>query len=172
MWFFFAEIFALLLVFECIKNRPNFCFLCTILFQKILGFYLRMFSFRSKSFYSFLCLCWIFHSRKYRCLYIVVSYVMEIVVWFSFYLNSTIVCKLQGPPKYIIDTLSTSNESAHSEPFHIRPIYLLDVLWGQPIKLIQVVSTSEFYEYWWNDVVFIFICPLGFLQGLRSKNIK
>ena len=25
--------------------------------------------------------------------------------------------------------------------------YLLDVLWGQPIKLIQVVSTSEFHEY-------------------------
>ena len=23
----------------------------------------------------------------------------------------------------------------------------LDVLWGQPIKLIQVVSTSEFHEY-------------------------
>ena len=27
------------------------------------------------------------------------------------------------------------------------PTYLLDVLWGQPIKLIQVVSTSEFHEY-------------------------
>ena len=25
--------------------------------------------------------------------------------------------------------------------------YILDVLWGPPIKLIQVVSTSEFYEY-------------------------
>ena len=25
--------------------------------------------------------------------------------------------------------------------------YTLDVLWGQPIKLIQVVSTSEFHEY-------------------------
>ena len=25
--------------------------------------------------------------------------------------------------------------------------YLLDVLWGQPFKLIQVVSTSEFDEY-------------------------
>ena len=23
----------------------------------------------------------------------------------------------------------------------------IDVLWGQPIKLIQVVSTSEFHEY-------------------------
>ena len=26
--------------------------------------------------------------------------------------------------------------------------YVLEVLWGQPIKLIQVVSTSEFYECW------------------------
>ena len=25
--------------------------------------------------------------------------------------------------------------------------YVLDVLWGQPIKLIQVVSTSESHEY-------------------------
>jgi hypothetical protein len=25
--------------------------------------------------------------------------------------------------------------------------YLLDVLWGQQIKLIQVVSTLEFHEY-------------------------
>ena len=25
--------------------------------------------------------------------------------------------------------------------------YIVDVLWGQPIKLIQVVFTSEFHEY-------------------------
>ena len=46
--------------------------------------------------------------------------------------------------------------------------YLLDVLWSQPIKLILVVSTSEFHEYWWNDIDFIFFCPLHFVQGLRS----
>ena len=45
---------------------------------------------------------------------------------------------------------------------------VVDVLWGQPIKLIQVVSTSEFDEYQLNNVVFIFFCPLGFLQDLRS----
>ena len=44
---------------------------------------------------------------------------------------------------------------------------ILDVLWGQPIKQIQDVSTSEFHEYWWNDVDFIF-CPLHLVQGLRS----
>ena len=44
----------------------------------------------------------------------------------------------------------------------------LDVLWCQPIKLIQVVSTSEFHEYWWNNVDFNFFCPLHLVQGLRS----
>ena len=38
--------------------------------------------------------------------------------------------------------------------------YIVDVLWCQPIKLIQVVSTSEFNEYWWNDIAFIFLSPL------------
>ena len=42
------------------------------------------------------------------------------------------------------------------------------VLWCQPIKLIQVVSTSEYHEYWWNDVDFIFFWPLHLVQGLRS----
>ena len=29
-------------------------------------------------------------------------------------------------------------------------IHLLEILKGQPITLIQVVSTSEFHEYWWT----------------------
>ena len=37
--------------------------------------------------------------------------------------------------------------------------YIVDALWGQPIKLIQAVSNSEFHEYWWNDVLFIFLSP-------------
>ena len=36
---------------------------------------------------------------------------------------------------------------------------VIDVLWCQPIKLIHVVSTSEFHEYWRNDVDFIFFVP-------------
>ena len=43
---------------------------------------------------------------------------------------------------------------------------LVDALWSQLIKLIQVVSTSEFHEYKWNNIVFIFFV-LRFLQGLR-----
>ena len=31
--------------------------------------------------------------------------------------------------------------------YHYETPCILDVLWGQPIKLIQVVSTSEFHEY-------------------------
>ena len=30
--------------------------------------------------------------------------------------------------------------------------WTVDVVWGQQIKLIQVVPTSEFNEYWWNDI--------------------
>ena len=37
--------------------------------------------------------------------------------------------------------------------------YAVDVLWGQPIKLIQVVSTSEFHKYGWNDLDLIFFAP-------------
>ena len=50
-----------------------------------------------------------------------------------------------------------------ANPCHVTPFffithcYRIDVLWGQPIKLIQVVSTSEFHEYWWID--FIFLSP-------------
>ena len=39
---------------------------------------------------------------------------------------------------------------------HMR---VVAVLWCQPIKLIHVVSTSEFHEYGRNDVDFIFLSP-------------
>ena len=37
----------------------------------------------------------------------------------------------------------------------------VDVFLGQPIKLIHVVSASEFHEYWWNDLHSIFFCSFG-----------
>ena len=40
--------------------------------------------------------------------------------------------------------------------------YILDVLWGQRI---QVVSTSEFHEYWCFDMGFIFFLPPPFSAG-------
>ena len=45
--------------------------------------------------------------------------------------------------------------------FHVWLRYTLDVLWGQPIKLIQVVSKSEFHEYWWNNFNFKFLVSAG-----------
>ena len=36
---------------------------------------------------------------------------------------------------------------------------VLDVLWGQPIQLIQVSSNSELRENQWNDLLFFEIVP-------------
>ena len=43
---------------------------------------------------------------------------------------------------------------SHSTFFVTSNNYFLDVLCHQQIKLFQVVSTSEFHEYWWNHIVF------------------
>ena len=40
-----------------------------------------------------------------------------------------------------------------------KATYILDVLWGQPIKLIQVASNSELRENQWNDLLFFEIVP-------------
>ena len=37
--------------------------------------------------------------------------------------------------------------------------YLLDVLWGQPIKLAQVAFTSKLHENQRNDLLFFEIVP-------------
>ena len=58
--------------------------------------------------------------------------------------------------------------------------YRLDVFWGQPIKLIQAVSTSEFHEYWWKDIDFNCLVPWLFagpqkpqtFTVLKTKNVK
>ena len=42
---------------------------------------------------------------------------------------------------------------------HSTFIYCLDVFWGQPIKLIQVASNSEWRENQWNDLLFFEIVP-------------
>ena len=38
-------------------------------------------------------------------------------------------------------------------------MYILDVLWGQSIKLIQVASNSELHENQWNNLLFFEIVP-------------
>ena len=47
--------------------------------------------------------------------------------------------------------------------------YLVYVLWCQRIKLIQVVSTSEFHEYWWKDIDFIFFVPSIYCRASVKK---
>ena len=49
--------------------------------------------------------------------------------------------------------------------------YVLDVLWCQPIKLIQVVLLQNFMNID-GTTWFYFFRPFHFLQGLRSNNIK
>jgi hypothetical protein len=40
--------------------------------------------------------------------------------------------------------------------------FLVDVLWGQPIKLVQVASTSELHENQQKDLLFFEIVPCHF----------
>ena len=49
--------------------------------------------------------------------------------------------------------------------------YILDVLCRQQIKLFQVVSTSEFHEYWWNHLKNIFLVPAAFCRASEASNI-
>ena len=53
------------------------------------------------------------------------------------------------------------------QPFRFHSLhgltyYLIDVLWGQPIKLVQVASTSELLENQRNNLVFF---KIGTLAG-------
>ena len=50
--------------------------------------------------------------------------------------------------------------------------YCLDVLWGQPIKLSQVASTSELLENQQNDLVFFKIIPSHFCRASEASKIK
>ena len=56
--------------------------------------------------------------------------------------------------------VSTGHTILKRLPYHLsRSTFILDLLWGQPFKLIQVASSSEFHEYWWNDLDFNFFVP-------------
>ena len=48
-------------------------------------------------------------------------------------------------------------------------LYRLDVLCCQPIKQFQVVSTSEFHEYQWNDLENIFLVPAAFCRASEVR---
>ena len=48
--------------------------------------------------------------------------------------------------------------------------YVLDVLWGQPIKLIQVASNSELPQNQWNNHIFFEIVPSHCFGPQNLKN--
>ena len=55
-----------------------------------------------------------------------------------------------------------------------RNHYILDVLWGQPVKLVQVASTSELLENQRNDLVFfkiILFMPSHFCRASEASKI-
>ena len=56
--------------------------------------------------------------------------------------------------------------------FEDRGMYLLEVLWGQRIKLAQVASTSELLENQWTNLFFLPNHSLTFLRGLRRKKCR
>ena len=47
----------------------------------------------------------------------------------------------------------------------------VDILWSQRIKLIKVVSTLEFHEYSWIDVVFIFFVSSVFCIAIETSDM-
>ena len=58
--------------------------------------------------------------------------------------------------KYIIKCLTT---------------YLLDVQWGQSIKFVHIVTSSELYESWWNNLVFLEIITSDFCRVSEASKI-
>ena len=55
--------------------------------------------------------------------------------------------------------------------FNLPTNYLVDVLWGQPIKLSQVASTSEWLENQRNNLVFFKIIPSHFCRASEASKI-
>ena len=58
-----------------------------------------------------------------------------------------------------VDKRLLENEWYHSWVLEVCTFVSMDYMYirrhrGQPIKLIQLVSTSEFNKYWWNNVIF------------------
>ena len=52
-----------------------------------------------------------------------------------------------------------------------KTMYVVDVLWGQPIKLAQVASTSELLKNQRNDLAFFKIIPSHFCRASEASKI-
>ena len=49
---------------------------------------------------------------------------------------------------------------------------MLDVLWGQPFKLIQAASNSELRENQWNNPLFFEIVPSHCFMASEASKIE
>ena len=76
--------------------------------------------------------------------------------------------KFQGPND-AIERISLENVQLHTTQYRFK--YTLDVLWGQPIKLVEVASTSELLENQRNDLVFFKIIPSHFCRASEASNM-
>ena len=86
-----------------------------------------------------------------------------------------------GPYKSSLSMASSTVKSRHTkqQPDNHR-IYIrtdlrysiVDVLWGQPIKLIQVASNSELLENQWNDFLFFEIVPSHCFRASEASKIN
>jgi hypothetical protein len=71
---------------------------------------------------------------------------------------------------YYEEILVSSNLNSKQLRFHCAHPNIY-VLWGQPIKLVQVASTSELLENQRNDLVFFKIIPSHFCRASEASKI-
>ena len=82
----------------------------------------------------------------------------------------------QTEPSWISQTqpqnpkIKFDNEPMNYDEFKSRCV--LDVLWGQPIKLVQVASTSELLENQRNVLGLFKITPSHFCRASEASKIK
>ena len=96
--------------------------------------------------------------------------VQETQMWEVFSKRESLSYIIDGP-RYIHNIRSVKKDDKRSSLLLLRlcfygtnvswwtfwtclTLYIVDVLWGQPIKLIQVASNSELHENQWNNLFF------------------
>ena len=56
--------------------------------------------------------------------------------------------------------IAETEESTRALEDELKAVSIVDVLWGQPIKLIHVASNAELSDNQWNDLLFFELFPL------------
>ena len=69
----------------------------------------------------------------------------------------------------------SKNQFGFQIRFISKTVHIIDVLWGQPIKLIQVASNSKLRETQWNNLLFFEIIPshcFGASEASKIDSLK